>query len=403
MKTKHTPPQSLEKLQDLVILQLRAGAFDAASTVLQAYIQENPEEHWAQSELCRCLLRLNQHEQAAAQLHTMKLRQPDHPDVFAIEGLQAQLQGDTQRAIELYTQATTRDSTLLWAAYNLAQVSVQEQDEATAERWFDHVLQRDPEHFAARYQRALLYTRTGRAQESRDELVETINQNPLMLQPYLLLSELHLREGQGARSIEVLMHGLQANPLAHPLREALARTFSALGDGDAAFGVRLELCRVRGEFGDFLDLGLAALQKGMSENAAVAFTKAIQMEPKDWRGYYNLAELHRAANDYEGALPLYEKSIQFEPDAVAYNGFALWHLETTLPSAKPLDAVHYLQQALELSPYMPEAMYNLVLAYAKTEQYTEARQAFDVLQTKLPFDHRLHDHLEQLEVAIQSS
>lgn len=394
-KDANTPPETLEELQELVGYQLRASAFESASIALRAYLRRNPQERWAMHELSRCLLRLEEWEHAEQVLLDLEEAYPGEAETIALFGLAYQAQGALDKARKQYEDALAIEM-LEWAAYNLAQIAVDQQDEATAEKWFDQLLERDPDNFAARYQRALLYTRTGRTGESRDELVEVINSNPLMLQPYLLLSELFLREGFAAQAIELLGHGLVANPTAHPLREELARVFTMTGDMEAAFGIRLELARLRGTVGDFLDLGQAALLNQSQEHAAIAYAKAIKLAPEDWRGYYNLAEMYRAAEDYASALPLYHEALRCEQGDCIYNALGLWHLEAEEAEANPQLAKECFQEALLLNPEMPEAHYNLVLALAKCEEKEEARKALADLKQMLPQGHPLQEGVPAL-------
>jgi tetratricopeptide (TPR) repeat protein len=397
------PPASLDKLQELVGYQLRAGAFEAASTVLQAFVDEHPDEPWPQYELCRCLLRLQRTDEADALLTRMAEASPDDAQVPALQALKHQVNDEADQAKALYLKALEQDDSLIWAAYNLARLAVALQDDTLCETWLDHIVKQDPEYYPARFERALLYSRTARPTECREELTETINANPLMMQPYLILSELHLREGTAADGIQTLIHGLQANPLAHPLREALARLFTTVGDMQAAFGVRLELCRIRGTAEDFVELGLAALLNNSKEHAVVAFSKALQKNPKDWRSYYNLAELHRASGDYAGAWPLYEQALRHGPCDIVYNGAALWHLEADRAEAEASRAKHYLQKALDVSPDMPEALHNMVLANAAMGLDQDAKDALASFQERVPEGHPLREAIPTLQEAVKEA
>ena len=72
------------------------------------------------------------------------------------------------------------------------------------------------------------------------------------------------------------------------------------------------------------DLGELLLKTGALDKAAEAFQKAIELEPKLGRPYYNLARVKAAQRKYSEAVPFYEKGISLvesvKEKADAWNG-----------------------------------------------------------------------------------
>lgn len=69
-------------------------------------------------------------------------------------------------------------------------------------------------------------------------------------------------------------------------------------------------CKKKMNFQDYLDLGEKYLTETNYEEAIVAFTKAIELDPKNPEGYKGLANVYVAAERYEDALDTLEQGLE---------------------------------------------------------------------------------------------
>ena len=89
----------------------------------------------------------------------------------------------------------------------------------------------------------------------------------------------------------------------------------------------------------YCNLGVMYASKGASAKSIGAFTKALSIAPRHLESHYNLANIYFDSGNFELAI------------------------------------VHY-QVALEIDPKFSEAWYNLALAFASSERYKNAFEAF---------------------------
>ncbi len=68
--------------------------------------------------------------------------------------------------------------------------------------------------------------------------------------------------------------------------------------------------RITSPFEQQLELGYKYLQEGNYEEAILAFEKAIEIEPKNYKGYLGLSETYVAMGDYDKAYEILEKGIK---------------------------------------------------------------------------------------------
>ncbi|MCB9642565.1 MAG: tetratricopeptide repeat protein [Myxococcales bacterium] len=359
---------------------IQKGDFAQAIGLIQQQLRKTPEDTELSLELIRLFLRVGDLEPAKALLARLHTKAADHPQYVALLGMSAQLQDQAPEAMLRYEEALALQPSLLWARANLASLLVEAGRYDEAQPHLQQLLEQEPSYYPARFHQIRSALAAGEPQEARKILIDLLRQQPLLVQPYVLLAEFLVREQNGEKAIELLLMGLQINPLAHPLRESLARLYTVMSDPEAAFGIRLELSRLRGLSTDFLELGLAALRKGAPPLALVAFTKAHKLDPQDWRPLYNLAEIFRTSDRMGQAMSHYERAASIVRDERILNGWALCFLERE--DAKEADfqqAERLLEEALALSPQRYEARLNLALALSQQKRYPDALKALEPL------------------------
>ena len=152
--------------QELVTRQAQVGQWRAYLKVRRQQVRESPDEPLPRLGLAQLWLQAGQHARALEQLDLLTARFPDYaPGWFQ--------RGEALRALERFDEART--------AYDLA-------------------LERDGELAQARYNRAVLHLRAGRAAEARADFERIVDgaqaQDPRLVAAHLGLARLLLAAGE---------------------------------------------------------------------------------------------------------------------------------------------------------------------------------------------------------------
>jgi tetratricopeptide (TPR) repeat protein len=125
-------------------------------------------------------------------------------------------------------------------------------------------------------------------------------------------------------------------------------------------------------------LGMAYLNRGMLEEAAAQFEKAIALDPTDHKGYYNLGLVYHQKGDLTKALEYFKRSVTLNPKSVK----AHYNLATIYLQQRDWDlAIGHYFKVTELDPEIAMAHYNLGMAYAMQGKLIPAVSAWQkVLQ-----------------------
>ncbi|MBM3187314.1 MAG: hypothetical protein FJZ90_01160 [Chloroflexi bacterium] len=114
------------------------------------------------------------------------------------------------------------------------------------------------------------------------------------------------------------------------------------------------------------------------DHGALALLARLERERPDFYGTYQLyAHIHRKRGDYASAAAACERLIAMRPEL--YFGYAELGL-TLLAADKPAEARRVLQKAAETAPRLPQAHFNLGMAYV---QLGEQASALDALSCAL--------------------
>ena len=117
---------------------------------------------------------------------------------------------------------------------------------------------------------------------------------------------------------------------------------------------------------DYNEIGIIAFQEKRYEDAAKAFTEAIENQPDDALGYVNFGNLLASLNDVERAERFYQKAITVdEKAATAYYGLAnlYYNVERFIEAAK------LYQKSIEYGIQGADAYYMLGKSFEKEEQF----------------------------------
>lgn len=145
------------------------------------------------------------------------------------------------------------------------------------------------------------------------------------------------------------------------------------------------------EAGPYVGLGIIDFQKGLLDNAEIAFRVAIRLDSKCWRGYSGIAMTAQKKGDYEKAFEMYLKSLELNPD----NLTALLGLfQTSCQMGSFSKVIDYLELYLSGHPDDCSVMFALAALYVKEEKFEQSK---NILTKILKLDFKNEDAINLLE------
>lgn len=196
---------------------------------------------------------------------------------------QAMNQGDHERAVQLQQKAFSLSPEDPWIAYRLASQLVDMERKEEAEVVFTTLLQRQGNNPEARYAHGLYLA----SLEYDEEVLQTL---------------LQIEANRWTQD----MHNLQER-IARRMRLQQAEELFALGHHQQA----IDLMMQEPEAAQYVQVAGWYLELGQSEQAAVHYAKALELEPGHISALIGLAEIRHAAGDGQQAVKLL---LQIQPD-----------------------------------------------------------------------------------------
>lgn len=373
-----------EQMQEL----LQAGQIKEAEPLLRAYVAQHENDRDVRITWVRVLLGLRQLDEAKELVEGLVEAAPNDPDSLSVRALEHELHGRLDDAKTDYEASLALDGEQSNVLYNLGRLLVTsvEFDEAVAEKaetYLKKAIKLTPDHFQASHQLAALYTRLGKLEEAVEACVNTIERNPMHIPSYLFLGEVFSQMGQNSEVIELFKAGLRVNPLAHAFRDELIRLYQTEERYEAAFESAMEQADMRGACEDFLKVGELSMIMGQSQAAEVAYIKAEDVSPKDWRPSYNLGELYRGLALAEQAKEAYERSLGLAETAESSNGLGLL---AQAQEGGEEEAIQRFQAALAIVPDSPVYLNNLAYALDQAGRKEDIAETLQRVEPLFPQD-----------------
>ncbi len=120
--------------------------------------------------------------------------------------------------------------------------------------------------------------------------------------------------------------------------------------------------------------GFLHLDAGLYANAVDDFARAVELEPKNPRGYLGLARVYNKMDRTREALQTAARAIEVGPnnaECFLTLGAIYYDLGQFNESAQQFE------RAVQLTPYAPQAYRDLALVYIKTGKYTQAEEELE--------------------------
>lgn len=109
-----------------------------------------------------------------------------------------------------------------------------------------------------------------------------------------------------------------------------------------------------------LTLGAVAMRKKDYPAAIASFSKAVDLNPRDWNGRLSLADAYRQARRWDEALAHYGQALAMKPD---HPEALLGKARTWEQMGRPAEAISAYEKALEAAPGLLAAQLHLARLY----------------------------------------
>ncbi|HSR68797.1 MAG TPA: tetratricopeptide repeat protein [Acidobacteriota bacterium] len=267
------------------------------------------------------------------------------------------VEGNQQRAIQLFRSAIERDESFALAYAGLGDAYWAMYEKTRDADWADkarHAIQRalqlDPQRPEVRISLAVIYEGTGQNEKAIEELRGALRQQPNNDDAHRLLGNVLKAEGRSEEAIESYRQAIAFRP---------------------------------DYWGNYRALGLAYFDAGRYQEAITAFRRITELQPDSVWGYQSVGVAHHAAGNLDDAISWYTRALAEGPSAAAYSNLGTIHYRR----GEFEKAARNYEKALEMHPARVTTLRNLGDAYSRLGLAEKAGQcyqrAIDLIQDTL--------------------
>ena len=246
--------------------------------------------------------------------------------------------------------------------------------------WFDAALEIDPEYAAAHAGKCGLYASAYRfnddpefVRKADDACALALALNPNLDVVHTALGDLYSMLGRYDGAETAYNNALRINPKSVASMTGLSDVYRLLQRPEEAEAVlELAIGLQPGNWSPYSFLGYFMYRQGRYREAAEQFAKVLELDSRNIRGLANLAVSYMLAGDFAAAAPIYQRSIDVEPQSDNYSNLGLMYYYL----GRYDDAERALQSAIELAPNAQVTWSNLGDVLIADGRAEEARSSF---------------------------
>jgi tetratricopeptide (TPR) repeat protein len=305
------------------------------------------------------------------------------------------------------------------ADYEAAREAHARGDLAEAERKYLEVIRRRPGMAAAYNNLGIVYLKQRRYEDAVRTLEEGLQIDPQMAGAQVVLGLAYYKRNENEKAAAAFKAALRPNPSdrtaqlylgraqiqMHKYQEA-AQTLEKLLDGqrddpDALFSLGLSYLKLLMQtvaqlnkvaplsYQFWLLMAQDAEVRGQHEIAIRNYQEALRLKPDVSGTHYALGSVYYLNGKNEEAALEFEKELELNPN----DSLALWKLGEIILNREAGEALPYLQRAVDLNPYLPQAIFAYGKGLARVGEVGKALEQFQRVVQMAPEEHSVHYHL----------
>ncbi len=202
--------------------------------------------------------------------------------------------------------------------------------------------------------------------------------------------------GDYETAIKHLQHALKINPNYVQARIKLGELYAAIGKYQESLVELKTALSIRPKY-TYADvhnnIGVIYEILGDIKQAKRYYKKAISLNPKFGKAYYNLANVLLDQRNYTEAVGLYRKALECKYDTPeVHNNLGL----ALMKQEEYKEAEHELKRAIELDPRLINPYINLIELYFATQQFDKLSSQLKELKERFPHSPEVKRLLQRL-------
>lgn len=201
--------------------------------------------------------------------------------------------------------------------------------------------------------RAWVYEKQGKSQKAEEDFDKAVELAPRNLFSYLRRGDYYLRHGQAQKALDSYSQAIRLEPQQTQPYWERAQTYAQLNDFDRALAdsdkviAMIPHNKFKSSWGfAYVNRAYIFEKQGENSKAIDDCTKAITLQPNDWRAYKVRGNARGLQKDYNGAIADLSTAINLHSDAKCYALRAICYQK--LGNRK--DAKNDFTRATELDP-----------------------------------------------------
>jgi tetratricopeptide (TPR) repeat protein len=300
------------------LIYARRGRCTEAISEYQKALQIDPNLAGAHYEMGVCYARLHYHQQAIKSLETA--RSLDGELTVKVLAEIASVYSDTDNlpaAEQMYLEALSVDADNIEVLFSLGRLKLRENDSDEAQRRFEQVFVKNPQHLESRFMHAEISMQEGEFEAAEEQLENALEVNPLYMPARLALAKVYRLTQQYEKAADALVRVLKDDPNNALARGALAEVYFSVDRlDDARREAEAFLKTAPSNPAAHLLLGTICMKQRDYEKAVVHLTTATNSPSSSAQSYYLLGLALYETRQPAQALAALQKALALEPTNV---------------------------------------------------------------------------------------
>lgn len=283
--------------------------------------------------------------------------------------------GNPRESMQIWTKMLDMDCSNKTLIFNnrgmLYFETFEELDSALIE--FDKGLALDSNDFHLLINKASLLSMMKKQEEAIPLLKKAINVKPNLIDAYIMLGVVYARNKNFEAALKSTNDALKIDSTSFEAINNLSRMHAALGDTEEELNdLTLLVARNPKLANAWSNKAYFYLKTRQYDSAIQYYTKAIELNPKDYRNYVNRGMCHGYEGDTDIELEDYTKAIDIAPNYLAFYNRGRYYLK----HQEYEKAIKDNDKVIELAPDYAPAFLNKGNALFKMEKYQDAANCY---------------------------